>query len=220
MTACVVCRAPATDPFVTVDGRDYRRCGTCAATFLEPAQRLSLAAECAHYDQHRNAVGDPGYRRFLNRLASPLLAVLAPGSSGLDYGCGPGPALAAMLEEQGHRVAVYDPYFHPDQAALNGSYDFITCSEVVEHFHDPAAEFDRLGRLLRSGGVLAVMTCFQSDDDRFAAWHYRRDPTHVVFYRVETLRHIAVDRGWKCEVPVKDVALMWTGGDPDGQPPA
>ena len=34
----------------------------------------------------------------------PLLARLGPASHGLDYGCGPGPALATMLREEGHGV--------------------------------------------------------------------------------------------------------------------
>lgn len=34
------------------------------------------------------------------------------------------------------------------------------------------------------------------------------DLTHVVFYRAETLRHIAHTLGWRCEIPAKDVALM------------
>lgn len=52
------------------------------------------------------------------------------------------------------------------------------------------------------------MTCFQVDDEDFAQWHYRRDPTHVVFYREETLRYVAAQRGCKCEIPVKDVAFI------------
>ncbi len=52
------------------------------------------------------------------------------------------------------------------------------------------------------------MTCFQTDDARFARWHYRRDPTHVVFYREETLRLLAARRGWEIDVPCKDVALL------------
>jgi hypothetical protein len=63
-------------------------------------------------------------------------------------------------------------------------------------------------RLVRPGGWLAIMTCFLTDDDRFRDWHYRTDPTHVVFYREATLRHLAGSRGWSCEVPAKDVALM------------
>lgn len=205
---CPVCRGPAPAAFMTIDGRDYFRCPACQATLLDPRHRLAAAAERMVYEQHRNDPGDPAYRRFLAQLSDPLLARLAPASSGLDYGCGPGPALAAVLREAGHAMALYDPFFQPDPRPLATTYDFVTCTEVAEHFHRPADEFDRLGRLLRRGGWLAVMTCFQDDDARFADWHYRRDPTHVVFYREATLRMIAAQRGWACEIPVKDVALL------------
>ncbi|MFH7326789.1 class I SAM-dependent methyltransferase [Desulfurivibrio sp. C05AmB] len=205
---CPVCRAGGPQPFLSVGDRDYRRCPTCAATLLEPGQRPGPALEYRHYLQHENDPADPAYRRFLARLAEPLLLRLAPGARGLDYGCGPGPALAAMLAEAGHPTALYDPFFCPDPAPLEQTYDFITCTEAIEHFHRPAAEFDRLGQLLRPGGWLAVMTCFQTDDARFAVWHYRQDPTHVVFYREATLRLLAAQRGWSCEIPAKDVALM------------
>ncbi|GGD42183.1 class I SAM-dependent methyltransferase [Sinisalibacter lacisalsi] len=175
---------------------------------MHPSQHLSQDDELAHYLHHENDPDDPGYRRFLSKLAEPLMARLAPGAAGFDYGCGPGPALAAMLREAGHDVALYDPYFAHDPAPLGGTYDFVTCTEVAEHFHRPAKEFDTLRRLVRPGGWLAVMTCFQTDDARFAAWHYRKDPTHVVFYRQETFRHLAAVWGWVCEVPVKDVVLM------------
>ena len=209
---CPVCRSPAAPPFVSVEGRDYRRCETCQARFLDSRQRPASDAELAHYLHHENDPDDPAYRRFLSKLAGPLLERLnvsgAGGLSGLDYGCGPGPALAAMLREAGHAMALYDPFFHDDPAALDQTYDFITCTEVAEHFHRPADEFDRLGALLRPGGFLAVMTRFQTDDKKFAGWHYRRDPTHVVFYRQATLEWIAAARGWSCEIPIKDVALM------------
>lgn len=191
-----------------VDGRDYWRCETCEARFLDPRQRPPQAEERACYLHHENDPDDPGYRRFLSKLADPLLDRLGPGLRGLDYGCGPGPALAAMLMEAGHDVALYDPFFHPDPAPLKGTYDFITCTETAEHFHSPAVEFDSFDRMLKPGGWLGLMTCFQTDDERFADWHYRRDPTHVVFYREKTLRKIAVERGWACEIPLKDVALM------------
>ncbi|MEO1019763.1 MAG: class I SAM-dependent methyltransferase, partial [Pseudomonadota bacterium] len=151
------------------------------------------------------------YRRFLAKLAGPLLTRLASGSSGLDYGCGPGPALAAMLREASHKVALYDPFFYPDPAPLSKHYDFITCTETVEHFYQPAEEFDLFDKLLKPGGWLGVMTCFQTEDARFANWHYRRDPTHVVFYREKTMHDLAEARGWSCEIPVKDVALMRKG---------
>ena len=205
--ACPLC-AERADPFLTVEGRSYFRCPACGARFLDPAQLPSAANEHAHYLTHENDPGDPRYRRFLSKLADPLLACLASGSHGLDYGCGPGAALAAMLREAGHDMALYDPFFAPDPVPLSDTYDFVTCTEVAEHFHDPAREFARLRGLVRPGGWLAVMTCFQTDDARFRDWHYRKDPTHVVFYRAETFRHVARDWGWTCEMPVKDVVLM------------
>ena len=205
---CIVCGTSSTKFFTRVNSLSYRRCGACQATFLNPSQRLSPHEEYARYCQHRNDPFDKDYRRFLSKLADPLLKRLPPGANGLDYGCGPGPALAYMLREAGHRISLFDLYFFPNPYPLDDLYDFITCTETIEHFHRPAEEFARFDRLLRPGGWLAVMTCFLTDDDRFASWHYRRDPTHVVFYRDATLRYIAHQFGWTCEIPVKNVALM------------
>ncbi|WP_333827872.1 class I SAM-dependent methyltransferase [Pararhodobacter sp.] len=205
---CPVCAEPRAEAFARIGGRDYWRCPDCEARFLAPALRPTARDEHAHYLHHENAPDDLRYRRFLSRLTEPLLERLTPAAEGLDYGCGPGPALAAMLREAGHAVALYDPFFAPDPAPLRATYDFITCTEVAEHFHHPHAEFTRLRALLRPGGWLAVMTCFQTDDARFAQWHYRKDPTHVVFYREATFHHLARLWGWECVVPVKDVVLM------------
>ena len=205
---CPVCRAPSSEAFLSIDGRDYWRCETCEARFLDPAQRPTPEEERATYLLHENHPDDPGYRKFLSKLAGPLLQKLGDSDRGLDYGCGPGPALAAIMREAGHDMALYDPFFQTDRKPLSQTYDFITCTETAEHFHHPADEFDRFDAMLRPGGWLGVMTCFQTDDARFADWHYRKDPTHVVFYRDATFRTIAGQRGWTCEIPAKDIALM------------
>lgn len=208
MLPCPVCETPDSRAFLAVGGQHYRRCERCHCTFLQPDQRPSAEAELAEYRRHHNDEQDPGYRQHLAQLGTPLLQRLPPARTGLDYGCGPGPALAGMLREAGHTVALYDPFFQPDAGVLTQHYDFITCTEVAEHFHHPADEFRRLNRLLRPGGRLGLMTRFQTDDTRFAQWHYRRDPTHVVFYREATLRWLADHHGWTCEIPAPNVALM------------
>lgn len=205
---CPVCRVSPLRPFVTVAGRAYSRCDVCLATALDRPHWLDSATERAHYDLHQNDPADVRYRAYLSRFSEPFLERLSPGALILDYGCGPGPALAAMFEEAGHTVRLYDPHFQPETAVLTGPYDAIACTETAEHFHAPAVEFDRLGALLRPGGWLGLMTCFQTDDDRFVTWQYRTDPTHVVFYREATLRIVADQRGWHFECPRKDVALM------------
>lgn len=206
--SCRVCGNGNVALFAQIEGRDYWRCGQCQATFLDTAHLPDPVYERSRYCLHENDVDDPRYRTFLNRLAQPLLAVLPPDQTGLDYGCGPGPALAAMLREAGHQINIYDPFFYPDTAVLDTQYDFITCTEVAEHFHRPLEEFQRLNQMLRPGGWLGIMTCFQTDDARFANWHYRRDPTHVCFYKEETLTCLAKMMDWECTIPGKDVALM------------
>ena len=63
-------------------------------------------------------------------------------SYGLDFGCGPGPTLSLMLEGQGHQLALFDIYYADNPLLLQGSYDFITGTEVVEphttHTHTPS----------------------------------------------------------------------------------
>jgi SAM-dependent methyltransferase len=193
---------------MAVAAQVYWRCGACLATFLDPCLRPSAERELAEYRLHRNHETDIVYRQFLSRLTVPLLERLPAGRQGLDFGCGPEPVLATLLREAGHSVALYDPFFRPDRAVLERRYDFIACSEVVEHFHHPASEFKMLDDLLEPDGYLAVMTQFQTDDARFADWHYRRDLTHVVFYRAHTLAWLAERHGWRCEFPVRNVALM------------
>jgi len=55
-------------------------------------------------------------------------------------------------------MAVYDPFFAPDPSALKRAHDFVTCTEVVEHFQQPADDWRRLLSLVKSGGWLGVMT--------------------------------------------------------------
>ena len=207
LALCRVCLGGAR-PFMTIQGSRYWRCRRCRATQLDAAQLPDAESERRHYLTHRNDPADAGYRRFLARLATPLLEVLDPASEGLDFGCGPGPALAAMLEAAGHRVRLYDPFFHLDPAALEERYDFITLSEVAEHLHRPNAVFRRLLGLLRPNGWLAVMTSLGIDDARFADWRYRRDPTHVVFYRPATFRYLAGSWGIACRRAAPDVVLL------------
>jgi SAM-dependent methyltransferase len=205
---CPLCESTAVTGLEVAHGRRFLRCDDCRLTFVHADDHLAALDELEHYRTHENDPGDPGYRRFLARLAEPLAARLPAGASGLDFGCGPGPALARMMSERGHTMAVYDPFFAPDRAVLAGRYDFVTCTEVVEHFRRPGEEFARLAGLLRPGGWLGVMTEIPVDQPPVSEWRYARDPTHVCFYRPETLGWIAGRFGWRLERPAQNVALF------------
>lgn len=211
--SCRVCGGDNTR-LLLVDrvGKKYNRCEVCCATFLHSSGFLRAEAELAHYLTHENDVTDQNYRNYLAKLVDPLLAQIKPNSEGLDFGCGPAAALAAMMQEAGHTMSTYDPYFAPDIACLDEAYDFVTCTETVEHFHYPDVEFQRMCELLRPGGLLGVMTIFQTDDALFENWRYRQDPTHVVFYREETFNFLAAKLGMKCQILAKDVVFLTKPG--------
>jgi hypothetical protein len=129
-------------------------------------------------------------------------------SKGLDFGCGPAPVLAEILRSAGHRVAIYDVYYFPHQTALDGQYDFITATEVVEHLARPMLELERLWQLLAPGGTLGIMTKLVIDAERFTTWHYIRDPTHISFFSRDTLQWVAAQLNANIEFIGSDVVLL------------
>lgn len=208
ITHCPLCGAGDGSQITTSDARQYFQCGRCALVRLHPEQRLSRPEERARYELHQNDPTDADYVAFLRRLADPVMERLRPGARGLDFGCGPAPVLSQMLAAAGFPCAAYDPFFAPDEALLEDRYDYVTCSEVVEHAHDPAAMFSALHRLLLPAGVLGVMTRFYPSGGVFEDWWYRRDPTHVCFYAEETMRWVAERYGYTADFPVPNVTLL------------
>lgn len=175
-------------------------CAWCGLLQRDEADFLDLEEERAFYRTHENSVEDPGYRRFLSQVSAPLVERLPRGARGVDYGCGPAPALVAMLREAGFSVEGYDPWCAPNEAVLQERVDFVTCTEVVEHFHEPRAEFPGLFAMLQPQGILALMTELYREQVPVNEWRYARDPTHVVFYRERTLRWIAARHGAELEL--------------------
>ncbi|SHI01791.1 class I SAM-dependent methyltransferase [Ferrimonas marina] len=205
---CPLCQHRHTALYHQDKRRHYFQCQRCQLVFADPATLLPAQAEKQIYDQHQNHPDDPGYRRFLNRLAEPLQARLNGPSVGLDFGCGPGPALAAMLTEAGHQVALYDPYYAPDRAPLRQQYDFVTCTEAIEHFYRPGREWGLLLSLLKPGGTLGLMTKLVRGPQAFAQWHYKNDPTHVSFFSRATFQYLAKQQGLQLEIVGGDVILL------------
>lgn len=189
---CPLCDWPDSILFFEDKNRAYQRCQRCRLVFVPSSYWLDAEKEKAIYDLHENDWQDPGYRRFLGRLSNPLLHKLeGQQQKGLDFGCGPGPTLAKLMEEHGHQMDLYDPFYAAEPGVFMKKYDFITATEVVEHLREPKGQWTTLFSLLQPGGWLGIMTKLVTDQGAFSGWHYIRDPTHICFYSRPTLRYLA-----------------------------
>lgn len=188
---------------------DYRRCRHCGLIALERDTWPDPAMERAYYRTHENRPDDTAYIAHLERLVAPLTRSVPPPAAGLDWGCGPHPVLADCLRQQGYQMAAWDPAFGPVQPdAPAEGWDFITCTEVLEHLHTPRSSLVTMLAQLRPGGVLAIMTEWPPTAGMFHRWHYRRDPTHIAFYGPSTLRWIAEQLGCTVDLQTPDIALF------------
>ncbi len=161
-------------------------------SFPTPAQELK------RYGEHNNFVDDPGYVRFFEKfIKQTLLGYAGQPADGLDFGSGPVPVLAHILENSyNYNMDIYDLYYSPEKVYEGKQYDFITTTEVVEHLSKPMDVFRLFNRLLKPGGILAVMTLLHhNDEERFLKWHYIRDLTHISFYCSSTMEYIARETG-------------------------
>lgn len=165
-------------------------CPICEGVFVNPESIPAPEEEKKRYETHNNDVDDPRYRKFVSPITSAIMAAHLPEEKGLDFGCGTGPVISAMLRENNYHIAQYDPYFADDPELLEETYDYIACCEVVEHFRNPRREFKKLKELLKNRGTLYIMTQLYEENMDFADWGYKDDPTHIFFYRRKTLEFI------------------------------
>ncbi|UOF02598.1 class I SAM-dependent methyltransferase [Bdellovibrio reynosensis] len=195
---CLLCQASNPAPFKVDKNpqRSYFHCAVCDLIFMNPAERLGPQDEKRRYDQHQNE-GSSGYQAFLEPLVKYIddhfktSGHVANSLTTLDFGCGPTAFLSQLLSYRGYRTSHYDLYYFPDQSALRSTYNFVTSTEVWEHLFNPKQEIEKILRLVKPGGLVGVMTSAHRGEATFHDWHYRRDPSHVVFYSEKSMNWIA-----------------------------
>ena len=205
---CPLCQSGSGGILHVDRARPYIRCPECCLVYVPAPWHVSPDEARARYDLHKNDPDDAGYRRFLSRLVDPMASRLPLGSKGLDFGSGPGPTLCRLFAEKGFAVENYDPFYAADARLLRAAYDFVACTETVEHFVEPRKDWEQLAGLVLPGGLLGIMTGRVEDGMDFARWHYINDKTHVAFYSRATLEWLARRHGWAADFVAPTVVLM------------
>lgn len=176
---------------------DFFRCLNCDAILRMEEKLPDKENEKIRYEKHQNSEENQGYLNFLSPVFNYIVQNIPLTSVGLDYGCGPNPVLANLLKEKGYLINLFDPFFYSDAQVLGMVYDFIISTEVVEHFHHPYQEFERLSALLKPNALALIMTELHHPALDFKSWYYKNDFTHVAFYSQKTFDFIAKHFGFE-----------------------
>jgi hypothetical protein len=192
---CPLCRGENVSAYSTSHSRVYLLCIECDLIFLRSDFRLTPEKEKERYDKHQNNPADLGYIKFLSPMIDAVEELLPSTALGLDYGCGPNPVAASLLQKKGYSIDLFDPYYQ--KKLLRDRYDFILCSEVIEHFSNPHQEFEFLKAHLEKNAVLFIMTQIWRNQIDFKDWYYPRDPTHISFYSEKCLSWIQKNWGFQ-----------------------
>lgn len=194
--SCCLCGSSETvEVFTPRDKILYNRCESCGYVAMDRQYRMTPADEKLRYEQHNNNPENPGYVNWLNTFLDFALNPPPPeGASILDFGSGPEPVMAGLMEQRGYNVSIEDPFFAPGQR--DGTFDIITSLEVFEHLSNPFEVLCSLSKRLSDGGRLCIATKFlpESPDD-FDSWHYRNDSTHIGFFTRQGLSEAALRTG-------------------------
>lgn len=211
---CPLCQSTIIQYLGAFSARRLCRCEECDLVFVNPDYHLTTEQERQRYLLHRNSLEDQGYLNFLEQLISPFVARLERGSTVLDFGSGPKPVMAGLLQARGYVVKLYDPHFEPDKSVLLNEYDGVTCAETVEHFRFPFEDWQKMAKCVRPAGLLAVMTMMQTRETDFANWWYIQDPTHVSFYSNKTFTWIARQFNLELEIVTNRVVFFKKKAEP------
>jgi hypothetical protein len=177
--------------------RQYYKCTVCEGVHLSKEFQLSTTQEKQRYLEHDNDVNDVGYQNFVLPIVNTILKDFKPEDNGLDFGCGTGPVIAKLLKDKKYNITLYDPYFKNFNKALEHTYNYVFCCEVIEHFNTPKNEFKILRDLLKGNAKLYCKTGLLKESTDFENWWYKNDKTHVFFYTPNTLKWIATHYNFK-----------------------
>lgn len=192
---CPLCQTPS-NHFYSHNTREFYFCTTCFSIFLDDNNYFSEEDEQKHYEHHQNDVFDLGYQQFASPIVNAIKKDFKPNHQGLDFGSGTNSVIVKLLRDDFFQITEFDPYFSNHPAVLENKYDYIACCEVMEHFHHPRKEFEKLYNLLLPNGKLYCMTELFNETKSFDSWYYKNDHTHVFFYHEKTIAWIAEKIGF------------------------
>lgn len=178
---------------------DYYRCSICGAiftTFFDRWTQQDFAANVYNADYIKI---DSEYQSIRPRFVANDMAKRwgdCRDARILDYGSGAG-AFADELRTLGYNhVEAYDPFSSP--ARPSGSFDIVTCLEVIEHTPWPVESLREMVGYLKPDGCIIVSQTLQPPDilrQRGNWWYLAPRNGHICTFTADAMACLAQQCG-------------------------
>ncbi|MEM5471278.1 class I SAM-dependent methyltransferase [Hoeflea sp. AS60] len=240
---CRACGHDHSKPVVSIDRRLKRlptsMCGHCGLLYTNP---MPTDVELATYYQdyyrfdYQAATTEPKERHLRKRRleaanrSTQLEGLLAPGARTLDFGCGSGEFVGAMLEkgydshgfEPGETYGNFASSLYGERITVAGwqdvkfqaPFDLVTCFHVVEHLRDPVAAMQQMAEWTVPGGLVYVEVPdlgTSQPNKGFGALHF----AHLTGFNQHNLVVAAARAGLKPERTVSPTGVIFRRADMD-----
>ncbi len=124
------------------------------------------------------------------------------------YGMDPFPASIEIARQFTTAEIAHGSITDSDWPVEKGSFDAITCFDVVEHLEQPGIFFLKVKEYLRNGGIVVVTTPHKALPYRMRSIPLLgfpdRNPTHINVREPKYWRKLAVDQGY-------EILAAWKG---------
>lgn len=178
---------------------NYYRCNNCLLIFTDFIDDWTID-EISRFIYNDDYVKvDPEYLGARARRTAVDLSSILRGCERLrilDYGSGAGVFASDMAKFGYDKTACYDPFSHPERP--DGTFDLITCFEVVEHSPQPMETLREMTGMLSDHGAILIGQTTQPaniDQLRGAWWYIAPRNGHVSTFSTYTFYEMARREG-------------------------
>lgn len=188
---CPLCHSKSITFFIKDKKRFFIQCQDCSLVFVPRNELLSSLEEQKRYNLHDNSIENRGYVKYLSEMADVLETLKISNPKVLDFGSGKNAVLEKILKKREILCQSYDPLYNLGMSTLNNYYDVVISCEVMEHVYNISKELKLISSVLKNGGYLILRTELFDDSIKFKSWWYKEDPTHINFFKPETIKKVS-----------------------------
>ncbi len=221
--ACIVCSTKVDKKIAELDHYSILKCPECSLRFLDPMPSAECLTE--FYSSHENfshyaKVADRKLRSGSAKIKR--LMKYNRGRTFIDIGCSTGANVEAArrlgFDATGIDLCQESINFAQKNfpaakfklgtvESLDEKFDFVFCTEVLEHVTKPHEFIESIAQIMNSGAILYMTTPdaghFRVPRD-FARWKHVHAPDHLAYYQLPTIKRLLEGHG------IKLIKSQWT----------